>query len=164
MIYFYVIFIFHFQNDFGMFYIYIYLLHFPEQTRESVMRQTVWRNRVKNIWKRAQFSFSKHIHNTTIYDLYVIKFSVSSVQKKWVQGQRCIEIGLSCCRLDKHHAMLNILYKTSQTDKFSKSNTSITWYMYYLFTYKFNLIIVSGECSISRQGRHMFFLTFRYIA
>lgn len=141
-----------------MFDIYIYLLHFPEQTRESVMRQTVWRNRVKNIWKCAQFSFSKHIHNTTIYDLYVIKFRVSSVQKKWVQGQRCIEIGLSCCRLDKLHALLNILYK------FSKSNTSITWYMYYLFTYKFNLIIVSGECSNYRQGRHMFFLTFRYIA
>lgn len=141
-----------------MFYIYIYLLHFPEQTRESVMRQTVWRNRVKNIWKRAQFSFSKHIQNTTIYGLYVIKLSVSSVQKKWVQGQRWNEIGLSCCRLDKHRAMLNILYK------FSKSNTSITWYMYYLFTYKFNLIIVSGECSNYRQGRHMFFLTFRYIA
>lgn len=141
-----------------MFDIYIYLLHFPEQTRESVMRQTVWRNRVKNIWKRAQFSFSKHIHNTTIYDLYVIKFSVSSVQKKWVQGQRCIEIGLSCCRLDKLHALLNILYK------FLKSNTSITLYMYYLFTYKFNLIIVSGECSNYRQDRHMFFVTFRYIA
>lgn len=141
-----------------MFYIYIYLLHFPEQTRESVMRQTVWRNRVKNIWKRAQFSFSKHIHNTTIYDLYVIKFSVSSVQKKWVQGQRCIEIGLSCCRLDKLHALLNILYK------FSKSNTSITLYMYYLFTYKFNLIIVSGECSNYTQDPHMFFVTFRYIA
>lgn len=153
-----------FKIDFGMFYIYIYLLHFPEQTRESVMRQTVWRNRVKNIWKRAQFSFSKHIHNTTIYDLYIIKFSVSSVQKKWVQGQRCIEIGLSCCRLDKHHAMLKFCTRLLKLYKFSKSNTSITWYMYYLFTYKFNLIIVSGECSISRQGRHMFFLTFRYIA
>lgn len=64
----------HFQNIFWNV-SHIYLLHFPEQARESVMRQTVWRNRVKNTWKRAQFSFSKHIY---------IYYKILFMSKNWV--------------------------------------------------------------------------------